>query len=71
MIDRSNIGREFGAHLADIEKGRLRFFAKATGGSNPVYFDEDAANVVGLPSLPTPPLIITQSVSILISRGKR
>jgi acyl dehydratase len=58
MIDRCHIGREFGVHTADIEKGRLRFFAKATGETNPVYFDEDAAKAAGLPTLPAPPTFL-------------
>ncbi len=58
MIDRSHIGREFGAHTADIEKGRLRFFAKATGETNPIYFDEEAAKAAGLPTLPVPPTFL-------------
>ena len=58
MIDRSHIGREFGVHTADIEKGRLRFFAKATGESNPVYFDEAAAKEAGHPTLPAPPTFL-------------
>ncbi|WP_340149101.1 MaoC family dehydratase N-terminal domain-containing protein [uncultured Sneathiella sp.] len=58
MIDRSHIGREFGAHTADIEKGRLRFFAKATGETNPIYFDEEAAKAAGLPTLPAPPTFL-------------
>ncbi|MFC4272717.1 MaoC family dehydratase [Sneathiella chungangensis] len=58
MIDRSHIGREFGVHTAEIEKGRLRFFAKATGETNPIYFDEDAAKAAGLPTLPAPPTFL-------------
>ena len=58
MIDRSHIGREFGVHTADIEKGRLRFFAKATGETNPIYFDEDAAKAADLPTLPAPPTFL-------------
>ncbi|WP_339631105.1 MaoC family dehydratase N-terminal domain-containing protein [uncultured Sneathiella sp.] len=58
MIDRSHIGREFGVHTADIEKGRLRFFAKATGETNPIYFDEDAAKAADLPTLPSPPTFL-------------
>ncbi|PHQ71162.1 MAG: acyl dehydratase [Sneathiella sp.] len=58
MIDSSHIGREFGAHTADIEKGRLRFFAKATGETNPIYFDEEAAKAAGHPALPAPPTFL-------------
>lgn len=40
----------------EVEKGFLKFFAKATGETDPVYFDEDvalAANCRGLPAPPT------------------
>ena len=43
MLDRSFIGHKFDAHTVEIEKGRLRFFAKAIGETNPIYFDEAAA----------------------------
>lgn len=31
MLDKNNIGHEFPSFTVDIEKGRLRLFAKATG----------------------------------------
>jgi acyl dehydratase len=55
MLDTSKIGHEFPAFTADVEKGRLRFFAKAIGESNPVYTDEAAAMAAGYKSLPAPP----------------
>ena len=55
MIDRRHIGLELPPQTAEIEKGRLRFFAKATGQTDPVYTDEDAAIAAGYPSLPAPP----------------
>jgi len=55
MIDRSCIGRTFPAHSADVEAGRLRLFAKATGETRPEYVDEDAARAAGHPGLPAPP----------------
>ncbi len=38
-----------------IERGRLVFFAKATGQADPVYSDVDAARAAGHPDLPVPP----------------
>ncbi|MEU9047631.1 MULTISPECIES: MaoC family dehydratase N-terminal domain-containing protein [unclassified Kitasatospora] len=38
-----------------VERGRLRFFAKATGQADPVYTDADAAGRAGHPDLPVPP----------------
>ena len=40
MIDRKNIGRKLEPYTVDVEKGRLRFFAKAIGETNPVYTDD-------------------------------
>ena len=42
----------------DVEKGRLRFFAKATGQTDPVYSDEVAARAAGHPGLPVPPTFL-------------
>ncbi|MEU6578911.1 MaoC family dehydratase N-terminal domain-containing protein [Streptomyces sp. NPDC046805] len=38
-----------------VERGRLRFFASATGQTDPVYTDLDAAKQAGHPDLPVPP----------------
>ena len=40
MIDRQYIGHTMPAFEVLVEKGRLRFFAKATGQTDPVYTDE-------------------------------
>lgn len=58
MIDRKHIGLELPPHSADVEKGRLRFFAKATGQTDPVYIDEQAAKAAGHRSLPVPPTFL-------------
>jgi acyl dehydratase len=58
MIDRKFIGHTFQPFTTEIEKGRLRFFAKATAQSNPVYFDESAAREAGFASLPAPPTFL-------------
>ncbi len=55
MVDAADIGRTFPPHSADVEPGRLRLFAKATGETRPEYIDEDAARAAGHPSLPAPP----------------
>lgn len=55
MIDRRYIGHTTPAFTASVEAGRLRFFAKATGQSDPVYLDEAAARAAGYPGLPVPP----------------
>lgn len=39
----------------DVERGRLRFFAKAIGQTDPIYSDVDAAKNAGHPDLPVPP----------------
>jgi acyl dehydratase len=55
MIDKKFIGWEGPTFSVDVEKGRLKFFAKATGNTNPVYTDEEAAKAAGYPALPAPP----------------
>ena len=55
MIDRQYIGHRFPVFQVEVEKGRLRFFAKAIGETDPVYFDEKAAKAAGHPGLLVPP----------------
>jgi acyl dehydratase len=55
MADKSLIGRSLGVTTCEVEKGRLRFFAKAIGETDPVYTDEAAARAAGHRSLPVPP----------------
>src|SRR3546814_18407146 len=38
-----------------VEEGFLKFFAKATGETDPVYLDEEAAKAAGHPAIPMPP----------------
>jgi acyl dehydratase len=58
MIDKRFIGHRMPAFSVDVEKGRLRFFAKASGQTDPVYSDEAAAIASGYPSLPVPPTFL-------------
>lgn len=52
MIDTSDIGHRLPAFSAEVEKGRLRFFAKAIDQTDPVYTDEGAAQAAGYAGLP-------------------
>ena len=55
MIDKKHIGRTTTPQTVDVEKGRLKFFAKAIGETNPVYSDELAARAAGHKTIPAPP----------------
>ncbi len=55
MIDRSFIGCVSRPRTIAVEKGQLKFFAKASGEQNPIYFDEEAARNAGHRALPAPP----------------
>ena len=58
MLDRSNVGHEFDSYNVDIEKGRLKFFAKAIGETNPVYLSETAAHNAGYKTIPAAPTFL-------------
>jgi acyl dehydratase len=58
MIDKQYIGKTLPAFRTLAEAGRLRFFAKAIGETNPVYFDEAAAHDAGHAGLPLPPTFL-------------
>lgn len=58
MIDMQWIGHEFRSSDMAIERGRLRFFAKAIGETNPVYTDVEAARAAGYSDLPAPPTFL-------------
>lgn len=58
MVDRSHIGRVIAPHSAEVEAGRLRLFAKATGETRPEYIDDAAARAAGHPALPAPPTFV-------------
>lgn len=58
MIDRQWIGHELPASVLPLERSRLRFFAKATGETDPVYTDVQAARAAGHADLPAPPTFL-------------
>jgi acyl dehydratase len=55
MIDHKFIGYRTPPFEVEVEKGRLRLFAKAIGETDPKYTDEAAARAAGYRSLPVPP----------------
>lgn len=55
MVDRSIIGQSLGVRSTLVEKGRLRFFSKVIGETNPIYSDEAAAKLAGHRHIPVPP----------------
>jgi acyl dehydratase len=55
VIDTQHIGAEVPPYTVEVEKGRLRFFAKAIGETDPIYIDESAARAAGHRGLPAPP----------------
>ncbi|NGY04102.1 MaoC family dehydratase N-terminal domain-containing protein [Solimonas terrae] len=58
MIDRSLVNHELTASTMLMERGRLKFFAKAIGETDAIYFDEAAARAAGHPDLPVPPTFL-------------
>jgi acyl dehydratase len=58
MIDRNFIGAKSTPFAAEVEKGRLRLFAKAIGESDPIYSDEAAARAAGHRSIVMPPTFL-------------
>ena len=71
MIDREkHLGVESEPRVIEVERGFLKFFAKATGQSDPVYFDEAAARAAGHPDLPVPPTyLFSMSINPRPKRG--
>jgi acyl dehydratase len=58
MIDRKWIGHELAPSVLPIERGRLQFFAKATGETRPEYLDVAAARAAGYADIPAPPTFL-------------
>ncbi|MGH8788224.1 MAG: MaoC family dehydratase N-terminal domain-containing protein [Cupriavidus necator] len=58
MLDKNLIGKSLGTRSITVEKGRLRFFAKVIGETNPVYMDEAAAKEAGYDTVPVPPTFL-------------
>jgi acyl dehydratase len=57
-VPMSLIGTDLAPVTVYVDAGRLRFFAEATGQTDPVYTDLDAARAAGHPQLPVPPTFL-------------
>lgn len=57
-VPQSALGTELPALVAQVERGRLRFFAEATGQTDARYVDIEAAEAAGYPDLPVPPTFL-------------
>ena len=55
MIDPSFIGYVTDPYKVTVEQGRLRDFARATGQTDRIYFDAEAAQAAGYRNLLAPP----------------
>ncbi len=55
-IDRDKaLALEFERFFVDVERGRLRFFARSIGEDDPTYTDLESAHAAGHRDLPVPP----------------
>ena len=57
-IPATAVGTALPGHTTRIERGRLAFFAEATGQHDPIYTDVDAARAAGHRDLPVPPTFL-------------
>jgi N-terminal half of MaoC dehydratase len=48
----------------EVERGRLRFFSRTIGITDPIYFDVDAARRAGHRDLPVPPTFLSNSLEL-------
>lgn len=55
---RRHVGTASAPRVVEVERGFLKFFAKATGETNPIYFDEQAARAAGHRDILMPPTYV-------------
>ena len=55
MIDKKWIGFKLPVSELNIDRSRLRFFAKTIGETSSIYTDVEAARAAGYADLPAPP----------------
>src|ERR1700722_4219781 len=58
MLDRSFIGSAFKPFSIAVEPGRLKFFAKVIGETDPLFFDRSAAKAAGYKDVMVPPTFL-------------
>ncbi len=59
MADLSKVGTEYPPIIWEVERGKIKEFAKAIGDPNPVYLDQDAAVGEGYKDIPAPATFLT------------
>ncbi len=59
MADLSKVGTEYPPITWEIERGKIREFAKAIGDFDPIYHDKEAAIKAGYEDTPAPPTFLT------------
>lgn len=52
---RALVGVEGPPMTLEIDRGTIRTITRATGATNPIYYDVEAARAAGHPDLPAPP----------------
>jgi len=57
-VDPAFVGTELPGTTLTVDAGRLRFFAKAIGETNPLYTDVAVAKAAGFVDLPVPPTFL-------------
>lgn len=57
-MDKSLIGQKSTPKTIIVEQGQMKFFAKAAGAKDRVYWDVEAAQAAGHPALPAPPTFL-------------
>jgi acyl dehydratase len=58
MLDRSQIGRDSGERVIDVDRSQVRLFCQAIGETDPVFLDDAAAKAAGHPASPVPPTFV-------------
>lgn len=59
MMDKTKIGFMLPAAQARVEAGQLKLFSKATGQTDPVYLNSEAAQAAGYRDILAPPTFVT------------
>lgn len=59
MADKGKVGKEYPPITWEVERGKIREFAKAIGDMNPIYYDKEIAAKEGYRDCPVPPTFLT------------
>jgi acyl dehydratase len=59
VADLSKVGTEYSPIIWEVERGKIREFAKAIGDLDPVYLDREVAVKEGYNDSPAPPTFLT------------